>query len=86
MKHPDHDTLRSMLNDVGRTVKVHAGKKGSKTGSAESRKEERDRRWTQIGADKKRKRDRGRSLGKSLGGELKIQDSRFKTQDLRFGI
>jgi D-alanine-D-alanine ligase-like ATP-grasp enzyme len=25
MKHPDYDTLRDMLDDVGRTVKVHAG-------------------------------------------------------------
>jgi formate-dependent phosphoribosylglycinamide formyltransferase (GAR transformylase) len=25
MKHPDYDTLRGMLDDVGRTVKVHAG-------------------------------------------------------------
>ncbi len=25
MKHPDYDTLRSMLDDVGQTVKVHAG-------------------------------------------------------------
>ena len=25
MRHPDYDTLRGMLDDVGRTVKVHAG-------------------------------------------------------------
>lgn len=25
MKHPDYDTLRSMLDDVGRTITVHAG-------------------------------------------------------------
>ena len=25
MKHPDYDTLRDMLDIVGRTVKVHAG-------------------------------------------------------------
>jgi hypothetical protein len=25
MKHPDYDTLRGMLDDVGRTVTVHAG-------------------------------------------------------------
>ena len=25
MRHPDYDILRNMLDDVGRTVKVHAG-------------------------------------------------------------
>jgi hypothetical protein len=25
MKHPDYDILRGMLNDVGETVRVHAG-------------------------------------------------------------
>ena len=25
MKHPDYDVLRGMLDDVGRTVRVHAG-------------------------------------------------------------
>jgi hypothetical protein len=25
MRHPDFDTLRGMLDDVGRTLRVHAG-------------------------------------------------------------
>jgi hypothetical protein len=25
MRHPDYDTLRGMLDDVGRTIQVHAG-------------------------------------------------------------
>ena len=25
MRHPDYDTLREMLDDVGRTIQVHAG-------------------------------------------------------------
>jgi len=25
MRHPDYDTLRGMLDDVGRTIKVYAG-------------------------------------------------------------
>jgi hypothetical protein len=25
MRHPDYDALRGMLDDVGRTVHVHAG-------------------------------------------------------------
>jgi hypothetical protein len=25
VRHPDYDTVRSMLDDIGRTIKVHAG-------------------------------------------------------------
>ena len=25
MKHPDYDTVRALLDDVGRTVRVHTG-------------------------------------------------------------
>ena len=25
LRHPDYDTARAMLDDIGRTIKVHAG-------------------------------------------------------------